>query len=174
LKAWAESLGGVSFPLLSDFWPHGDLASRFGVLRSDGTTERAIFIINPDGYICYVDVHDIDDQPDNEILFTELERMLPHDAVATSCNSAPVKPELPSGGVVMYCTPWCRDCTSAKEWLDGHGIPFKEVNISLHPEGARRVREWANGHLVTPTFDIDGTIIVDFDEKRLAEVLGVL
>jgi hypothetical protein len=35
------------------------------------------------------------------------------------------------------------------------------------------VREWANGNLVTPTFDIDGTIVVDFDQKRLAEVLRV-
>jgi peroxiredoxin len=73
-------MGGVSFPLLSDFWPHGEVAQQFGVLRSDGTTERAIFVVDPDGVITYADVHDIDDQPDNEILFSELEALLPPDA----------------------------------------------------------------------------------------------
>jgi len=173
LKAWADSLGGVSFPLLSDFWPHGRVANQFGVLREDGITERAIFIVDPDGVICYVDIHDIDDQPDNEILFSELERLLPHDPLPVAAQDPFAEPELPSGGVVMYCTPWCKDCTAAKEWLDQRGIPFKEVNVALHREGARRVRAWAGGHLITPTFDIDGVIVVDFDQKRLAEVLGV-
>jgi glutaredoxin len=173
LRAWAESLGGVSFPLLSDFWPHGELASQFGVLREDGTTERAIFIINPDGIICYVDVHNIDDQPDNEVLFAELERLLPPDAVKAAHANRPNEADLPSGGVVMYCTPWCHDCTKAKEWLRARQIPFREVNISLNSAAAQRVRQWANGDLVTPTFDIEGTIVVDFDEQRLSAVLGV-
>jgi glutaredoxin len=77
----------------------------------------------------------------------------------------PSEADLPSGGVVMYCTPWCHDCTTAKEWLRARQIPFREVNISLNSAGAERVRKWANGDLVTPTFDIDGTIVVDFDEK---------
>ena len=47
----------------------------FGVLRTDGRSERAIFIIDKNGLIRYVDVHDIDDQPDNEILFAELEKI---------------------------------------------------------------------------------------------------
>ncbi len=33
LKAWAESLGGISYPLLSDFYPHGRFAELYGVLR---------------------------------------------------------------------------------------------------------------------------------------------
>jgi glutaredoxin len=173
LQAWADSLGGLSFPLLSDFWPHGRLASQFGVLREDGKSERAIFIVDPDGIICYVDVHNIDDQPDNEILFAELERLLPREKKPVNQAGGPDEFELPSGGVIMYCTPWCSDCTSAKEWLRQRGIAFKEVDVSIHREGAARVRQWADGHLITPTFDIDGTIVVDFDEKRLAEVLGV-
>jgi glutaredoxin len=172
LRAWAESLGGVSFPLLSDFWPHGEVAAQFGVLRDEGFTERAIFIAEPDGYICYVDVHEIGDQPDNEEVFSQLERLLPK-AINTAVLQQPSEPELPSGGVVMYCTPWCSDCTRAKEWLRQRAIPFQEVNVAIHRTGALRVREWAGGHLITPTFDIDGTIVVDFDESRLAQVLGV-
>ena len=44
-KAWAESLGGVSYDLLSDFHPHGHVAAAYGVLRADGLSERAIFVI---------------------------------------------------------------------------------------------------------------------------------
>ena len=49
LRAWGESLGGITYPLLSDFWPHGGVAQQFGVLRSDGKTERALFIIDKRG-----------------------------------------------------------------------------------------------------------------------------
>jgi alkyl hydroperoxide reductase subunit AhpC len=42
LKAWADSLGGIHYPLLSDFWPHGEVAQEYGVLRADGNTERAL------------------------------------------------------------------------------------------------------------------------------------
>jgi len=72
LKAWAESLGGITYPLLSDFWPHGAVAQKFGVLRPEGKSERAIFVMDRTGMIRYVDVHDIDHQPDNEVLFREL------------------------------------------------------------------------------------------------------
>ena len=75
LVAWAESLGGIRFPLLSDFWPHGQVADKFGVLRSDGTTERALFIIDKKGIIRYIDVHDINKRPRLEILVKELGKL---------------------------------------------------------------------------------------------------
>ena len=41
-KAWADGLGGISYPLLSDFWPHGDVARKFGVMKEDaGFSDRA-------------------------------------------------------------------------------------------------------------------------------------
>jgi len=62
LASWAESLGGISYPLLSDFYPHGEIAKLYGVLREDGRSERAIFVIDKRGTIRYVDIHDIDEQ----------------------------------------------------------------------------------------------------------------
>jgi len=53
LQAWAKSLGGIDYPLLSDFWPHGAVSTAYGVLRPDGFTERAIFIIDGEGIIRY-------------------------------------------------------------------------------------------------------------------------
>lgn len=70
--AWAESLGGIDFPLLSDFWPHGKVAQLYGILTDAGHTERVIFIIDKTGRIRYVDHHDLEDVPDNEELFKVL------------------------------------------------------------------------------------------------------
>jgi len=60
IQAWADSLGGIHYPLLSDFWPHGAVAKKYGVLRVEGYAERAIFIIDKIGIIRYIDIHDID------------------------------------------------------------------------------------------------------------------
>jgi peroxiredoxin len=75
LKAWAKSLGGISFPLLSDFNPFGAVAQTYGVKRDEGFSERAIFIIDRDGIIRYRDIHDITDKPSNEILFAEIAKV---------------------------------------------------------------------------------------------------
>ena len=74
-KAWAESLGGIRYPLLSDFWPHGAVAEKFGVLREGGFSERAVFIIDKNGIVRYIDVHDIGEEPDPEQLFEELQKL---------------------------------------------------------------------------------------------------
>lgn len=75
LYAWTQEMGGVWFPVLSDFWPHGKVASQYGVLRSDGTSERAIFIIDKEGIIRYIDVHDINERPNLEVLMNELTKL---------------------------------------------------------------------------------------------------
>ena len=70
LKAWSESIGNITFPLLSDFWPHGAVAQRYGVFRSDlGMAERAIVIVDDAGIIRYIDVHELREQPDEEQIF---------------------------------------------------------------------------------------------------------
>jgi peroxiredoxin len=50
-RAWAEHQH-LTFPLLSDFWPHGEVARQYGVFReSDGISERALFFIDASGTI---------------------------------------------------------------------------------------------------------------------------
>lgn len=71
--AWAESLGVSRIPLLSDFWPHGQVAQEYGVLRPQGFTDRAIFIVDKEGVIRYKRIHDLNEVPDNELLFPVLE-----------------------------------------------------------------------------------------------------
>ncbi|MBC2711278.1 MAG: peroxiredoxin [Desulfosarcina sp.] len=63
LFAWTRQMGDLWFPVLSDFWPHGKVAQRFGVLRTDGTAERGLFIIDKAGIIRYISVSDINRRP---------------------------------------------------------------------------------------------------------------
>jgi glutaredoxin len=169
LKAWADSLGGITYPLLSDFWPHGKVAKKYGVLRSEGYTERAIFLLDADGIIRYIDIHDINDQPSNEVLLQEIRKITPERFLQK--ESLPQDETLPHGGVVMYCTQWCPDCRRARVWLKEQNIPYTEVDITTNFTAARQVRSWGNGSQITPTFDIDGKIIVDFDEAALSKIL---
>jgi glutaredoxin len=172
LRAWGESLGGITYPLLSDFWPHGKVAESFGVLCQDGKSERAIFVIDKQGCIRYVDVHDIKEQPDNDLLFRVLAELEPQAAVARKAPQPAPAPE-PLGDIVMYCTAWCPDCRRARAWLKEHNLQHVEVDISRNREAAAKVRGWANGNETTPTFDIKGTIIVTFDQAKLSKALGL-
>jgi hypothetical protein len=114
LFAWAESLGGITYPLLSDFYPHGEVAQKYGVLRSDGKSQPAIFVIDNLGIIPNVDVHDIDQQPDNEELtsFAGLEpqaaaagRRLPPRGCRAGHRSAPEADVLSHAVVSRPSTP---------------------------------------------------------------------
>lgn len=74
--AWAKSLGGITYDLLADFHPKGETAKSYGAWREqDGIAERALFLVDKDGKIAYIDIHDISDQPDNEDLFDVLKKM---------------------------------------------------------------------------------------------------
>jgi len=75
LHAWTKEMGDLWFPVLSDFWPHGAVTKKYGVLRSSGVSERALFIIDKKGVIRYIDVHDINKRPPLEVLVRELEKL---------------------------------------------------------------------------------------------------
>ena len=80
-EAWQKSIGGITYPLVSDFYPHGAIAEKFGVLRKEagapayGATERALFIIDKEGVVRFIDVHPLGEQPDNEELFEVLRKL---------------------------------------------------------------------------------------------------
>jgi len=179
LKAWAESLGGIHYPLLSDFYPHGHVAEKYGVLRSEGYTERAIFVMDKRGIIRYIDVHDIDKQPDNDELFRVLNVLEPD--LARKLAAVPMGAVVPQPApeiaakpkLTLYCTTWCPDCRRARAYLKERGIQYTEIDIGRDREAASRVRGWAHGNETTPTFDINGTILLGFDTAKLNPVLGI-
>ena len=75
LFAWTKQMGKLWFHVLSDFWPHGKVADMFGVLRSDGVSERALFVIDKEGILQYAHVGDINKRPDLKDLVNELEKL---------------------------------------------------------------------------------------------------
>ncbi len=179
LRAWADSLGGITYPLLSDFYPHGQVAQLYGVLRPEGYTERAIVVVDKQGAIRSVDVHDISQQPDNDELFRVLAELEPTAAAAlraaeAKAAAAAPAPERIKSDVMIYCTPWCGDCRRARAWLKEQGIAYVEVDISRDRAAAAQVRAWANGFETTPTFDIKGQIIVDWQQEQVKRALGII
>src|SRR4030066_722919 len=75
LFSWTNQMGKLWFEVLSDFWPHGAVAAKFGVLRSDGVSERALFVIDKKGVIRFIDVHNINKRPPLEDLVRALEKI---------------------------------------------------------------------------------------------------
>ncbi len=57
LKAWADQ-EGYTFPLLSDFWPHGETAQAYGVFNADaGMALRGTFLVDKEGAVRFAEVN---------------------------------------------------------------------------------------------------------------------
>jgi glutaredoxin len=179
LKAWAESLEGISYPLLSDFWPHGAVARQYGVFREEeGRSERALFVIDKEGIVRFVDVHDIDQQPDNEEVFRVLRQLEPDAVIPDKPAQRPPADEAPprpvaARSVLLYCRPGCIDCRLARRFLERNGVPYTDVNIRTTPGAEEKVRAWTGGPLISPVFDINGRIVIDLKRAELIEALGL-
>jgi alkyl hydroperoxide reductase subunit AhpC len=75
-QAWGKSLGGISYPLVSDFWPHGQTAQAYGVFNSQfGRSERAIFVVDMQGVVRWKKLYEPGVLPDNAELLAELEKL---------------------------------------------------------------------------------------------------
>jgi peroxiredoxin len=81
--AWERAIGPFDFPLCSDFWPHGEVSERYGVLRrsggkSDGGTgssERAVVIVDRSGTVAFRKTYARDQVPPVEEVLTLLEQI---------------------------------------------------------------------------------------------------
>ena len=78
--AWQKKdIGMLNFPLCADFYPHGEVARKYDVFREGdpipGINERAIFIIDKQGKVAYIDVHDIGEQPENAQIIETLREL---------------------------------------------------------------------------------------------------
>jgi peroxiredoxin len=75
--AFAKSLGNLeTYPLLADFHPKGEVSKKYGVWREEqGICERAIVVVDKEGKVRYIDVHDISEQPDNTQLIEVLREL---------------------------------------------------------------------------------------------------
>ena len=57
ITVWEREIGPFEFPLCSDFWPHGEVCKRYGVLQewgeNAGASQRAVFAVDRSGSIVF-------------------------------------------------------------------------------------------------------------------------
>jgi peroxiredoxin len=74
-KAWAQSMEIKNTRLLSDFWPHGEVAKSFGIFRDkDGFSERANIVIDEEQIVTFVKVYPTSQLPDFKEILQFLEQ----------------------------------------------------------------------------------------------------
>ena len=78
--AWQKrDIGLLKYPLASDFYPHGEVIKKYGVLREGdpipGISERAVFVIDKQGKIAMSKVYELGDQPDMNDVWEVLEKL---------------------------------------------------------------------------------------------------
>ncbi len=75
LDAWAKSMK-TTFPLLSDFYPQGKVVDEYGVRHPAGMAERALFVIDKEGTIRYIEITSSPGElPDNEDLYAVISKL---------------------------------------------------------------------------------------------------
>ena len=72
--------------------------------------------------------------------------------------------------VTIYTTPTCVYCRMAKEFFKKNNVEYKELDV-LQDLDARKAMVDKSQQMGVPVIDVDGTIIVGFDEPRLRELL---
>lgn len=80
--------------------------------------------------------------------------------------------------LIVYSSPWCPDCRTAKRFLEKHQIPFEEINIEEVPGAADEVIR-QTGKRAIPQFVIDGKWVQPYRPgegflyDEMSELLGI-
>lgn len=72
--------------------------------------------------------------------------------------------------VKIYTTPPCPWCKKTKEFFKEHKIKYKEIDVSANKKSADEMIK-KSGQTGVPVIDIDGKIIIGFDEDKLKKAL---
>jgi glutaredoxin-like YruB-family protein len=74
--------------------------------------------------------------------------------------------------VKIYSTPTCPFCIRTKQFFKENNIIFEDFDVSANQEAARVMIE-KSGQMGVPVLDIDGEIIVGFDQEGIKKALGL-
>lgn len=74
--------------------------------------------------------------------------------------------------ITIYSTPTCVYCKMAKAYLTQKNVSFAEKDV-LSDLAAREEMVKKSGQMGVPVIDIDGTIIIGFDQSKIAELAGI-
>ncbi len=74
--------------------------------------------------------------------------------------------------VLVFTTPTCPWCQRAKGYLQGRGVPFKEIDVSRDQRAANDLVR-RTGRIGVPVIEIDGRPVVGFDQPQIDRLLGL-
>ncbi|MFH1445285.1 MAG: glutaredoxin family protein [Nanoarchaeota archaeon] len=74
--------------------------------------------------------------------------------------------------VTVYSTQTCPYCHMVKDFLKKHNIKFNDVDVSQDQEKAKEMIE-KSGQMGVPVTEINGKIIIGFNQDALKEALGI-
>ena len=73
--------------------------------------------------------------------------------------------------VKVYSTPTCPWCAMAKKYLASKNIPFEDIDVSKDKAAVAEMVQ-KSGQKGVPVIDIDGNIVIGFDQNALDRLLG--
>jgi len=74
--------------------------------------------------------------------------------------------------VIVYSTEWCPWCHKAKDWLKKNNVKYEERDPEKNPAYAEELVQ-KSGQSGIPVIDIDGNVIVGFNEAEMKKLLGM-
>lgn len=74
--------------------------------------------------------------------------------------------------ITVYSTPTCVYCNMAKNFFKANGFDYKDFNVATDLEKRKEMID-KTGQMGVPVIDIDGTIVVGFDEPKIKTSLGL-
>lgn len=99
----------------------------------------------------------------------EFYRNLLKSSFFVSTNSGESKP---AKNVTVYSTPTCSWCNTLKTWLEKNGVKYRDIDISRDQNAAQELVR-RSGQQGVPQTDVNGRIVVGFDQNKLKDLLGI-
>ena len=143
-----------------------DLRQRVMVVDLSKTPEQR----QADRFVFFADLQ----QPDAQGKYhaRPMSRFRKHAPTATGADTDPST----ATGVTVYTAPWCGFCKKAKAYLKKKGVPFVERDVEGSAAAAReleaRLRAAGAAGGGVPVIDIDGQLIMGFDQAQIDKLLS--
>ena len=73
--------------------------------------------------------------------------------------------------VIVYTAEWCHWCHKVIDFLKANNVEFEQKDVDIEANAKESMKK--SGQAGIPVIDVDGQIVVGFDEKKLKELLGL-
>ncbi|MCX6715525.1 MAG: glutaredoxin family protein [Candidatus Taylorbacteria bacterium] len=74
--------------------------------------------------------------------------------------------------IIVYSTPTCVYCNMAKSFFKANSFEYKDFNVATDLEKRKEMID-KTGQMGVPVIDINGTVVVGFDEAKIRATLGL-